>query len=159
MPTNSEGEVSRRESNSLPYVTKRDTNDWRGERGAWIGTQLGCTGWLAIAASLAAREGSMAALAVFALFAVANGVGFLLWILRHRLRLWNALMLLVLVCGVTSGAAVYALDEAGLWEAIQMEPWVYSAETGYGTIAAVHLAGLFVLFMQSRIKTNVGTES
>lgn len=137
---------------------ERDT-DQRGERGAWIGTQLGCTGWLAVAASLAAREKSMAAMTVFALFAVANGVGFLLWRLRHRLGLWNALMLLVFVCGWTSGAAVYALDEAGLWEAIQIKPWVYSAETGYGAIAAVHLAGLFVLFMQSRVKTDAGTES
>lgn len=137
----------------------RDANDRWGERGAWIGTQLGCTGWLAVAASLSAGEGSRAALVVFVLFAGANAVGLLLWTLRHRLRLWNALMILVLVCGGTSGAAVYALDEAGLWEAIQMEPWVYSAATGYGTVAAVHLAVLFVLFMQSRIKTDVGGES
>lgn len=59
---------------------KRDANDRWGERGAWIGTQLGCTGWLAVAASLSAGEGSMAALVVFVLFAGANAAGLLLWL-------------------------------------------------------------------------------
>ena len=138
---------------------RNDNSPW-GERGAWVGTQVGCTAWQAIAATLAIVEGSMSALIVFMLFVGANAVGLLLWTLRHRLGLWNALMLLVLVCGTTSIGALYVLDVAGLWDAIQMEPWVYPAEKSYVAIPAVHLAVLFVLFTLSRsIRTASNIES
>ena len=52
--------------------------------------------------------------------------------------------LLVLVCGMTGAAVLYIVDAAGLWEAVQMEPWVYTVETSYVGLVAVHFAVLLL---------------
>ena len=112
----------------------------------WLGCQLGCSGWLLLAGILAGWAGSLlTASYVLALFACLNGVGYLLWSSRRGLRLRTPLTLLLLASGVSGAAAIYLLDSAGLWEAIQLEPWVYTAETGYVVLVAVHFSVLLGL--------------
>lgn len=82
---------------------------------------------------------------VLALFACLNGIGYLLWSSRGRLLLRTALTLLILASGASGAAAIYVLDSAGLWEAVQLEPWVYTAETSYLGLVAVHLSVLLWL--------------
>lgn len=99
---------------------------------AWLGGQIGCSGWILLSGILAGWAGSLlTALYVLALFACLNGIGYLLWSSRGRLRLQTALTVLILASGASGAAAIYVLDSAGLWEAVQLEPWVYTAETSY----------------------------
>ena len=108
--------------------------------GGWLGGQLGCSGWLLLAGILAGWAGSLlTASYVLGLFACLNGVGYLLWSSRRRLRLRTAWTLLVLASGVSGAAAIFVLDTAGLWEAIQLEPWIYPAKTSYVYLVAIHL--------------------
>ena len=103
--------------------------------------------WLLLVGILAGWAGSLlTASSVLALFASLNGVGYLLWSSRGRLRLRTALTLLILASFVSGTAAIYLLDSAGLWEAVQLEPWVYTAETSYVVVVAVHL----FVFLQLR---------
>ena len=76
---------------------------------------------------------------VLTLFACLNGIGYILWSSRGRLRLRTALTLLIPASGVSGLATIYLLDSAGLWEAVQLEPWVFSAEESYVMLVAMHL--------------------
>ena len=112
-------------------------------------------GWR-LPALLAAGEGSMAALSVFVLFAIVNGVGFLLWTVRHRLRLWNALMLLVLVCGGTSGAAVYNPRPSGV---VGGPSGLLGRDGLLGHCRPCIWQCFLSCSLQSRMKTDTGAES
>ena len=79
---------------------------------------------------------------VLGLFAVANVAGYLLWASRDRLPIWKAALLLVLVSGVTGAAVLHVVNAAGLWQTVQMEPWVYSIKTSYVILVSMHSAAL-----------------
>lgn len=131
---------------------------WNGKHGGWVGSQLGATAWLFLAGMLATNEGSMSSgLTVCGLFLIVNGIGLVFWACRRRLRYSTALTLLLLVSGTASTVAIYVLNAAGAWEAIQMEPWVFSAGTSYLFVVAVHLVAAVVFHRVFRRETSAST--
>lgn len=83
--------------------------------GAWFGSQLGGTLWLAISAGvLMTRSPTLAAL-VLALFLAVNVVGFFLWRSRSRMSIFAALQILLATLWICGMAAIFAVDRAGLW--------------------------------------------
>lgn len=115
-------------------------------RWAWFGGQLGCSLWMLVAAVIAGLEGSfLSTVYVLGLFTLLNAVGFLLWLSRRKLRLRFAVMTLLIASGTLGTATIYVLNSAGVWEAIQISPWVFSAETGYVILAVVHVVVLLFL--------------
>ena len=57
----------------------------------------------------------------------------------------NGIDVVVVASGVAGAAAIYLLDTPGLWEAVQLEPWVYTAEQSYPLLAVVHLSVLLMV--------------
>ncbi len=98
------------------HTTQAPTTSW--SAGAWFGSQLGGTLWLAISAGvLMARSPTLAAL-LLALFFAVNGVGLLLWRRRSRLSMFRALQTLLAALWGVGMAAIFAIDRAGLWESL-----------------------------------------
>ena len=115
-------------------------------RWAWFGGQLGCSLWMLVAAVIAGLEGSFqSTIYVLGLFAILNGIGLLLWFSRRKLRLRNAVTTLLIASGTLGITTIYILNSAGVWEAIQLSPWVFSAETSYVILAVVHVVVLLFL--------------
>lgn len=111
-----------------------------------FGGLLGCGVWMLVAAVLAGLEGSfLSSMYVLGLFAIFNSIGFLLWLSRRYLRLRNAVTTLLIASGTLSTLAIYVLNSAGVWEAIQLSPWVFSAESSYVILIAVHVVLLLYL--------------
>jgi hypothetical protein len=86
--------------------------------GAWFGSQLGGTLWLAISAGVLAARSATVASRVFALFLIANMVGILLWRRRTRMPMFLGLQILLAAFWACSMAAILAIDRAGLWETL-----------------------------------------
>jgi hypothetical protein len=100
----------------IDHTTQASTTSW--SAGAWFGSQLGGTLWLAISAGvLMARSPTLAAL-LLALFVAVNGVGLLLWRWRSRMSIFRALQILLAALWVFGMAAIFATDRAGLWESL-----------------------------------------
>lgn len=115
-------------------------------RWAWFGGQLGCSLWMLIAAVIAGLEGSfLSTVYVLGLFILLNTVGLLLWLLRRKLRLRTAVTSLLIASCTLGTVAIFVLNSAGVWEAIQLSPWVFSAETSYVILAVVHVVVLLFL--------------
>lgn len=95
-------------------------------------------------------------LTVCGLFVIVNGIGLVLWASRRRLRFSTALVLLMLASGTASTVAIYVLDVARVWEAIQVEPWVFSAETSYLVVLAVHAVAACLVHLVFRRETSAG---
>lgn len=115
-------------------------------RWGWMGGQLGCSAWILIASLLAGLEGSfLTAMYVAGLFVLLNSIGCLLWFSRRKLRFRTAVSMLLLASGTFGTAAIYILDSAGVWEVIQINPWVVSAEVSYALLVVVHVVILLVL--------------
>lgn len=115
-------------------------------RWTWFGAQLGCSMWMLVAAVSAGLEGSFqSTVYVLGLFVILNSIGLLLWFSRRKLRLRNAVSTLLIASATLSTTAIYVLNSAGVWEAIQLSPWVFSAETSYVILAVVHLIVLLFL--------------
>lgn len=112
--------------------------------GGWLGGQLGGTCWILIAALMAFPRDPRVGAIVLALFLIPNVIGWRLWAARERLSPLKGTQAMVLVAGVSGAAAVYALDRAGVWDAIQVGGHVSTGGT-YGIIALV-VAGLLLLF-------------
>jgi hypothetical protein len=112
--------------------------------GGWLGGQVGGTAWILIAGILAYHKNPDTGMIVLVLFALANLIGFVLWGLRSRFSVHAGLQTLIVMVGVFGAAAVYVLDRADLWEAIQIGG-VVSANATYGIIALMVLA-LMILF-------------
>lgn len=115
-------------------------------RWGWFGGQLGCSAWMLLASLLAGLEGSfLTAMYVVVLFALLNTFGYVLWFSRRKLRFRTAVSMLLLASGTFGTAAIYFLDSAGVWEVIQINPWVVSAEMSYVLLVVVHVVILLVL--------------
>ena len=112
----------------------------------WFGAQLGCSSWMLIASLLAGLEGSFpTAMYVAGLFVLLNSIGCLLWFSRHKVRFRTALSMLLLSSGTLGVAAIYVLNAASVWEVIQINPWVVSADISYVLLAVVHVVVLLAL--------------
>lgn len=86
--------------------------------GGWFGSQLGSTLWLAISAAVLAGRSAAVASIVFTLFLIINLVGVLLWRRRSRMSVFLAMQGLLAVFWVSSMAAIFVIDRAGLWETL-----------------------------------------
>lgn len=88
--------------------------------GGWFGSQLGVSAWMLVAGALALQQDTSAGLMVLALFLIANTIGAGLWSQRDRISPYTGIQTLLAVLGATGLAAVYVLDRAGIFEAIQI---------------------------------------
>jgi hypothetical protein len=87
--------------------------------GAWFGSQIGATLWLAISAFVLAYRGARAlAAVVFGLFLLANAVGAWLWRTRERRPIGSGFGILVVTFWVSGLAAIVAIDRAGQWDSL-----------------------------------------
>lgn len=90
------------------------------DAGAWFGSQLGGSCWMAVGASvLLARDAGRAAV-VLALFVAANAVGLGLWRARAKVRALVGYQVLILTLGLASLLATMTIHFAGLWDAVQV---------------------------------------
>ena len=112
--------------------------------GGWIGTQLGGSLWILVAGVLALSQDLQAGITSIALFAVANVTGAFLWQRREQLSPHAGFQLLLVTLGVASAGAVYVLDRAGVFEAIQVGGTV-SARSMYVLLVVV-IAPLMLSF-------------
>jgi hypothetical protein len=110
--------------------------------GGWLGAQLGSTLWLFLLAFVTMGKDAGAGLALFGAGLAANGVGFLLWTSRARLRPYVALQLLIAAIGASTLAAFLVLDAKGLLAGL--DPRIASTRTYYGLLAIY--PGLMLLF-------------
>ena len=113
----------------------------------WLGGQLGGSVWMLVAGLLAYSSDPMAAATVFVFFAVANLVGVILWRRKDSLSPYAGIQILVPVLGALGLAAVYVLDRAGIYEAIQIGGAV-SARGTYIIIALVVAALMLMFYFQ-----------
>lgn len=90
-----------------------------------------------------------AASIVLGLFALANLIGWLIWRRRASMAPNNGLQLLVSVLGATGIAAVYVLDNAGIYESIQVGASVAAWET-YAIFVTVVMFLMIILWWQNR---------
>jgi len=97
--------------------------------GGWLGGQVGGSCWMLVAGLLSIPANSNAAITVLGLFVLANFAGWLIWRRRDSLSPYKGLQLLVPVLGATGIAAVYVLDNAGIYESIQVGSSVTAWET------------------------------
>lgn len=115
--------------------------------GRWLGAQLGSTVWMLVAGLLSLRSDIGTALVVIGLFVLANACGLLIWRGRDRLSAYSGIQMLLPIVGVAGLAAVYALERAGIWEAIQVGGTV-SARATYGIIILTLMALMLLLHFQ-----------
>ncbi len=112
-----------------------------------VGGQLGGSLWMLVAGALAFPLNMAAAAEVVALFLIANLIGFGLWRCRTRLSPYAGFQTLVLILGIIGLSAVFVLDRAGIYEAIQVGGAI-SAETTYATIVLVVVALMTMFFFR-----------
>lgn len=114
---------------------------WNG--GGWFGAQLGATCWMLISAALLLPHSTAIAAAVLVVFLIANVVGAGLWTARTKIAAYPAIQILMAVCWASSVAAIFVIEAAGLWPALQ------GVDVGGGTCivsaAAMHCV-LWLMF-------------
>ena len=98
-------------------------------RGGWLGGQVGGSCWMLVAGLLSIPANLNAAIAVLGLFALANFLGWLVWRRRESLSPYKGLQMLIPILGASGIAAVYVLDNAGIYESIQVGASVTASET------------------------------
>ncbi|MCH8073740.1 MAG: hypothetical protein IIA09_17550 [Proteobacteria bacterium] len=98
-------------------------------RGGWLGGQVGGSCWMLVASLLSIPANLNAAIAVLGLFALANFLGWLVWRHRESLSPYQGLQILIPILGASGIAAVYVLDNAGIYESIQVGASVTASET------------------------------
>ena len=106
-----------------------ESSQMRWNLGGWLGGQVGGSCWMLVAGLLSIPANSNAAITVLGLFVLANFAGWLIWRRRDSLSPYKGLQLLVPVLGATGIAAVYVLDNAGIYESIQVGSGVTAWET------------------------------
>ena len=113
--------------------------------GGWFGAQLGGSCWIAICAGLLGGRDAAVAMAVLAIFGIANGGGAALWLARRRLSAYRAMQALMGLLGAAGVSAVLVIERSGLWGVVQDQGGTVSAGQMYLLIPAVTLA-LMALF-------------
>ena len=113
--------------------------------GGWFGAQLGGSCWIAICAGLLGGQDAAVAMAVLAIFGIANGGGAALWLARRRLSAYRAMQALMGLLGAAGVSAVLVIERSGLWGVVQDQGGTVSAGQMYLLIPAVTLA-LMALF-------------
>lgn len=114
--------------------------------GGWFGSQLGASLWLLVAALLAAIQAPEVGLKLLLVFLFANTVGYLLWHKRW-FSCYASIQALIGLLGLCSLYAIYLLDHAQLWRAIQKGGSI-SAQSGYYLVAAVTLILMLMFYIR-----------
>ena len=127
--------------------------------GGWVGAQLGCSIWMLIAGILSMRHDVIAAVIVIGLFIVVNLAGVTLWTRRESLSAYAGIQILLPIMGVGGIGAVYVLDRAGIYEAIQVGGKVSAWSTYVILIAVVAALMLMFYFQAGRKGKSGGDES
>ncbi len=117
--------------------------------GGWLGGQVGGSCWMLVAGLLAIPADLTAAIIVLGLFALANLAGCMIWRRRDSLSPYKGLQILLPILGITGIAAVYVLDRAGIYEAIQSGGSVTAWQT-YGILIAVVAVLMIMFWWQNR---------
>ena len=126
-----------------------ESNRMRWNLGGWLGGQVGGSCWMLVAGLLSVRANATAAGVVLGLFALANLIGWLVWRRRASISPYTGLQILVPVLGVTGLGAVYVLDNAGIYESIQIGASVSAWET-YAILIVVVVFLMVMLWWQER---------
>ena len=105
-------------------------------RGGWLGSQIGGTAWIGVAAVLAGIQNLVTGLVLLAIFLVPNMIGTVLWHKRDRIPCYPAMQTLIFSAGTCGLLAVYVLENRGQWESIQSGGTV-SSGSAYWTILLV----------------------
>jgi hypothetical protein len=135
---------------SYAMMTQHTKREW--VAGAWFGSQFGGTLWIFLAAVTAALREPLTGAAVFAVWAVPNVAGIILWCRRANRSFHAAIQILLVIMALSGLITVAILDARHLWEAIQVGSNV-SAETGYAIVLVVFLTLMAFLYLR------VGRES
>ena len=126
-----------------------ESNQMRWNPGGWLGGQVGGSCWMLVAGLLSVPANPTAASIVLGLFALANLIGWLIWRRRAAMSPYAGLQLLVPVLGITGLSAVYVLDNAGIYESIQVGTSVSAWET-YAIFVTVVVCLMIMLWWQNR---------
>jgi cation transporter-like permease len=121
-----------------------ESNRMQWNLGGWLGAQLGSTAWILVAGVLSLGADINTALIVIALFVIGNIAGMLVWRRRERLSAYAGIQILLPIVGIVGLAAVYVLENSGIYESIQIGSNV-SARSTYGIIILV-VAALMLMF-------------
>lgn len=113
--------------------------------GGWFGAQLGGSCWIAICAGLLGGQDAAVAMAVLAIFGIANGGGAALWLARRHVSAYRAMQALMGLLGAAGVLAVLVIERSGLWGVVQGQGGTVSTGQMYLLIPAVTLA-LMALF-------------
>ncbi len=124
-----------------------DSNQMRWNPGGWFGAQLGSTVWILVAGILSLWVDVTTAMAVIALFVLANVIGMAIWRRREKLSAYAGIQILLPIVGVVGLAAVYVLERSGIFESIQVGGTV-SARSTYGLIILVVAALMLMFYFQ-----------
>ena len=117
--------------------------------GGWLGSVIGGTVWILIAALLALPKDPVAGMIAIALFAIPNIVGWAFWRARAQYAAYPCIQFMVLIEGAFGILAVLTLDQAGVWEAIQIGSTV-SANFMYAAIAVAVPALMLSFYLHSK---------
>jgi cation transporter-like permease len=121
-----------------------ESNRMQWNLGGWLGAQLGSTAWILVAGVLSLGADINTSLIVIALFVIGNIAGMLVWRRRERLSAYAGIQILLPIVGIVGLAAVYVLENSGIYESIQIGSNV-SARSTYGIIILV-VAALMLMF-------------
>jgi len=122
-----------------------DLNLMQWNFGGWLGGQLGGSVWMLVAGILSFSEHPFAATTVIVLFALVNLIGTMLWRRRERLSPYAAIQILLPVLGVFGLIAVFVLDQAGIYETIQIGETI-SAQATFAVIVLVVVTLMFIFY-------------
>ena len=108
---------------------------------------MGSTVWILVAGILSLWVDVTTAMAVIALFVLANVIGMAIWRRRETLSAYAGIQIVLPIVGIVGLAAVYLLDRAGIFESIQVGGTV-SARSTYGIIILVVPALMLIFYFQ-----------
>ncbi|MDJ0656541.1 MAG: hypothetical protein QNJ40_20440 [Xanthomonadales bacterium] len=104
--------------------------------GGWLGSQIGGTAWIGVAAILAGIQNLTTGLVLFGIFLIPNIIGLVLWRRRDRMPCYPAMQTVIFSAGSCGLLAVYVLENRGQWESIQSGGTV-SSGSAYWVIVLV----------------------
>ena len=136
----------------------QEPNQMQWNLGGWLGGQLGGSVWMLVAGLLSFFDDPKTAVTVIVLFALANLVGVILWSRRDGLSPYAGIQILLPVLGVFGLAAVFVLDRAGIYDAIQIGGTI-SAYVTYTAIVVVAAALMLMFYFRFGRKSEKNDEA
>lgn len=109
--------------------------DWN--MGGWLGSQLGGTVWILIAAAISMGQDFSTGLILLLFFLAPNIVGLVLWY-RRILSCYVSTQIMFALSGIFGLLAIHVLDRNNLWLEIQ-KGGAISKDAGYFLLSAVIL--------------------